>query len=238
MSLKLGVNIDHVATLRRARRASFPDPLLAAELCLCVGADYIVLHVRNDERHMTEKDLARLCKAYANRIHLECNCSAKMQKLALKYKPFSVCIVPEQPGEVTTLGGLKFTSKNLDRIAAMTKALQKKKIKVSLFIDPDPAAVRTAARCGADIVELCTRKYSEATTKREKTKLLRELALAALLAKELGMEVHAGHGLNYENILPVADLCGISCMNIGFSIVSRAVLAGLPNAVCAMKELL
>ena len=238
MSLKLGVNIDHVATLRRARRATFPDPLLAAELCVCVGADYIVIHVRNDERHMTEKDLARLCKAYGKYIHLECNSSEKMQKMALKYKPFSVCIVPEQPGEVTTMGGLKFTPKNIKRIGDMTRALQKKHIKVSLFVDPDPAAIRTAARCGADIVELCTRNYSEAKTKKEKNKLLRELALAALLAKELKMEVHAGHGLDYENVLPVADLCGISCMNIGFSIVSRAVLAGLPNAVCAMKELL
>ena len=238
MSLKLGVNIDHVATLRRAREASFPDPLLAAELCLCVGADYIVIHVRNDERHITEKDLARLCKAYRPYIHLECNFSEKMQKLALKYKPFSVCIVPEQPGEVTTMGGLKFTPKNFDRIRAMTEALQKKKIKVSLFVDPEPAAIRAAAKCGADIVELCTRAYSEAKTKKQQAKLLRELALASLLAKELGLEVHAGHGLDYQNVLPVADLCGVSCMNIGFSIISRAVLAGLPNAVCAMKELL
>jgi len=238
MSLKLGVNIDHVATLRRARQAENPDPLLAAEICLCVGADYIVIHVRNDARHMTEKDLARLCKSYRQYIHLECNSSEKMQKMALKYKPFSVCIVPEMPGEVTTTGGLKFTPKNFDRIRAMTEALQKKKIKVSLFVDPDPASIRAAAKCGADIVELCTRDYSEATTKKAKEKLLRDLALAALLAKELGLEVHAGHGLDYENVLAVADLCGISCMNIGFSIISRAVLAGLPNAVCSMKELL
>ncbi len=238
MSLKLGVNIDHIATLRRARRTTFPDPLLAAELCLCVGADYIVIHVRNDERHMTEKDLARLCKVYRKYIHLECNFSEKMQKMALKYKPFSVCIVPEQPGEVTTMGGLKFTAANLNRISSMTKTLQKKGIKVSLFVDPEPSAIRAAARCGADIVELCTRNYSEAKTKKEQKKLLRELALAALLANELGLEVHAGHGLNYENVLPVADLCGIRCMNIGFSIISHAALAGLPNAVCAMKELL
>lgn len=236
MSLKLGVNIDHIATLRRARQASYPDPLLAAELCLWVGADYIVVHLRNDERHITEKDLARLCKAYRPYIHLECNFSEKMQKTVLKYKPGSVCIVPEQPGEVTTQGGLKFTPKNFDRIRAMTEALQKKGIKVSLFVDPDPSALRAAAKCGADIVELCTRAYSEATTKKEQAKLLRELALASLLAKELGMEVHAGHGLNYENVLAVADLCGVSCMNIGFAIISHAVLAGLPQAVCAMKE--
>ncbi len=238
MSLKLGVNIDHVATLRRARRATYPDPLKAAELCLCVGADYIVMHLRRDERHMTEKDLARLCKTYRKHIHLECNSSEEMQKIVLKYKPFSVCIVPEEPGEITTTGGLKFTPKNFDRIRQMTEALQKKKIQVSLFVDPDPASIRAAAKCGADIVELCTCAYSEATTKKQREKLLRDLALASLLAKELGMEVHAGHGLDYENVLPVADLCGISCMNIGFSIISRAVLAGLPNAVCAMKELL
>ncbi len=238
MSLQLGVNIDHVATLRRARQAAYPDPLLAAELCLTVGADYIVVHVRKDDRHITEKDLARLCKKYRPYIHLECNFSEHMQALALKYKPASVCIVPEQPGEVTTTGGLKFTPKNFDRIRQMTEALQKKKIRVSLFVSPDAASIRTAAKCGADIVELCTREYSEATTKKEQAKCLRELALACLLAKELGLEVHAGHGLTYENVLPVADLCGISCMNIGFSIISRAVLAGLPNAVCAMKELL
>lgn len=238
MSLKLGVNIDHVATLRHARGATFPDPLMAAELCLCVGADYIVIHVRQDERHMTEKDLARLCKKYRNYIHLECNFSEKMEKMVLKYKPASVCVVPELPGEVTTTGGLKFTPKNFDRIRQMTEALQKKKIKVSLFVDPEPSSIRAAAKCGADMVELCTKNYSEATTKKQRQVLLRDLALAALLARELGMEVHAGHGLDYENVLPVADLCGISCMNIGFSIVSRAVLAGLPNAVCAMKELL
>ena len=238
MSLKLGVNIDHVATLRHARQATYPDPLSAAELCLYMGADYIVVHVRKDNRHITEKDLARLCKAYPKKIHLECNSSQAMEKLALKYKPACVCIVPEEAGEVTTQGGLKFTGENFDRIRAMTEALQKKKIRVSLFVDPTAQSMRTAAKCGADIVELCTRNYSEATSKREQSKFLRELALASLLAKELGMDVHAGHGLNYENVLPVADLCGVSSMNIGFSIISRAVLAGLPNAVSAMKELL
>lgn len=238
MSLKLGVNIDHVATLRRARQAAHPDPLLAAELCLFVGADYIVVHVRKDNRHITEKDLARLCKAYRKYIHLECNSSPQMQQMALKYKPYSVCIVPEQPGEVTTTGGLKFTPKNVDRVRTMTAALQKKGILVSLFVDPDPTSIRTAAKCGADIVELCTRKYSEATTKTQRAQCLQQLAMAGLLAKELGLDVHAGHGLDYENVLPVADLCGISCMNIGFSIISRAVLAGLPHAVSAMKELL
>lgn len=238
MSLQLGVNIDHVATLRRARQADVPDPLLAAELCLLVGADYIVIHVRNDDRHMTEKDLARLCKVYRPHIHLECNFSEKMQKMVLKYKPGSVCIVPEQPGEVTTTGGLKFTPKNFDRIRAMTEALQKKKIRVSLFIDPTADSVRAAAKCGADIVELCTRDYSQARTAKQRAALLQDLAMASLLAKELGLEVHAGHGLDYENVLPVADLCGMSCLNIGFSIISRAVLAGLPHAVSAMKELL
>lgn len=238
MALQLGVNIDHVATLRQARRATYPDPLSAAELCLCVGADYIVIHVRGDERHMNEKDLARLCKSYRKYIHLECNSSLKMQKMALKHKPGSVCIVPELPGEVTTTGGLKFTPKNFTRVRQMTQALQEKGIKVSLFVDPTAESIRAAAKCGADIVELCTRDYSEAKNKKTQAKLLRDLALASLLAKELGLEVHAGHGLDYENVLPVADLCGVSCMNIGFSIISRAVLAGLPNAVCAMKELL
>lgn len=238
MSLKLGVNIDHIATLRQARRAPYPDPVDAAAVCLSTGADFIVVHLRKDARHIQEKDLALLCKIFPGKIHLECSCTEQMEKAALKYKPHSVCIVPEEPGEVTTTGGLKFTPKTTRRIAQMIEHLHKKHILVSLFVSPVAADIRTAAKLGADIVELCTRDYSEATSAKQSQKLLQELALAVLLANELGLEVHAGHGLDYHNVLAVADLGGISCMNIGFAIITRSLFAGLPTAVNEMKGLL
>ncbi len=238
MTLKLGVNIDHIATLRQARRAPCPDPVDAAAVCLGTGADYIVVHLRKDQRHINEKDVARLCKTFPGKIHLECSYTPELEKAALKYKPFSVCIVPEEPGEVTTTGGLKFTPKVTKRLLEMIEKLHKKGILVSLFISPEAADVRAAAKLGADIVELCTRDYSEAATPKRAQKLLQDLALSTLLAKELGLEVHAGHGLDYHNVLAVADIGGMACMNIGFSIVTRSVFAGLPTAVSEMKGLL
>lgn len=238
MKLELGVNIDHLATLRQARRASYPDPADMAELALKAGANYIVVHLRKDQRHINEKDVARLCKKFKGKIHLECSFTPQLEAAALKYKPYSVCIVPEEPGEITTTGGLKFTPETCARIAQMTEALQKKKIRVSLFVSPQANDIRMAAKLGADIVELCTRDYSEVTTKKAAQKCLQELALSTLLAKELGLEVHAGHGLDYRNVLAVADIGGMACMNIGFSIIARSVVVGLPKAVKEMKSLL
>ena len=169
---------------------------------------------------------------------MECSYTPELEKAALKYKPFSVCIVPEEPGEVTTTGGLKFTPKVTRRLMEMVEKLHKKGILVSLFISPDADSVRAAAKLGADIVELCTRDYSEATSAKQTRKLLQDLALSALLAKELGLEVHAGHGLDYHNVLAVADIGGMGCMNIGFSIITRSLFAGLPTAVSEMKGLL
>lgn len=238
MRLKLGVNIDHIATLRQARRAQQPDPVEAAAVCLSTGADFIVVHLRKDQRHINEKDLARLCKTFKGKIHLECSYTPALEKAAIKYKPFSVCIVPEEIGEVTTMGGLKFTPAVQKRLFQMIENLHKKKIRVSLFVSPTASDIRIAAKLGADIVELCTRDYSEATTRKKAEKCLQDLALSTLLAKELGLEVHAGHGLDYRNVLAVADIGGMTCMNIGFSIVSRALYAGLPTAVNEMKNLL
>ena len=238
MSLKLGVNIDHVATLRQARRELFPDPVDAAAVFLSTGADYIVVHLRKDARHIQEKDVAALCKIFPGKIHLVCSCSPEMEKAALKHKPYSVCIVTELPGEVTTTGGLKFTPAVTKRLAQMIEHLHKKHILVSLFVSPEAADIRMAAKLGADIVELCTRDYSEAISAAQTRKRLQDLALSTLLANELGLEVHAGHGLDYHNVLAVADLGGITCMNIGFSIITRALFAGLPTAVTEMKGLL
>ena len=238
MNLKLGVNIDHIATLRQARRAIYPDPLDAAAVSLSAGADYIVVHLRKDQRHINEKDVAALCKLFPKNIHVECSSSDFAEKAVLKYKPFSVCIVPELPGEVTTTGGLKFTPAVQKRLGQFIDKLHKKHIVVSLFVDPVASDLRMAAKLGADVVELCTKAYSEATTAKQAKKCLQELALSALLAQELGLQVHAGHGLTYRNVLAVADLGGISCMNIGFSIIARAMYTGLPAAVEEMKSLL
>ncbi len=238
MKTKLGVNIDHVATLRQARRAAVPSPLDAAAVALSAGADYIVVHLRKDQRHICLQDIAELCKLFPKNMHVECAITEFAEKAVLKYKPYSVCLVPEVPGEVTTTGGLKFTPAVQKRVGEFIKKLHKKHILVSLFVDPVPADLRVAARLGADIVELCTRAYSEAKTHTASQKHLQELALSALLAQELGMEVHTGHGLNYHNVLAVADIGGIRCMNIGFAIIARALFTGLPSAVEDMKNLL
>ena len=238
MRIKLGVNIDHVATLREARQAPYPDPVDAAAVCLDAGADYIVVHLRKDERHIHRKDVARLCKYFPQRVHLECSATAEMEKIALQYKPFSVCIVPEADGEITTQGGLNFTPAVQKRIGAMIEKLHQKKIAVSLFVNPVADDIRKAAKLGADIVELCTSEYSEAKTAKQAQKRVQDLALATLLAQELGLAVHAGHGLDYVNVLAVADIGGICCMNIGFAIITRALFAGLPTAIEEMKNLL
>ena len=238
MSLKLGVNIDHVATLRQARREMFPDPVDAAAVCLSTGADYIVVHLRKDERHINKKDLAQLCAYFPGKIHLECSCSPAMEKAALTYKPFSVCIVPEKPGEVTTTGGLYFSAATCKRLREMITRLHQKKILVSLFVSPVVQDIQTAARLGADIVELCTRDYSEVTTASARRKELQKLTVAARCARELGLQIHAGHGLDYQNVQAVAQIEGMACMNIGFSILARALFTGLSGAVGAMNDLL
>ncbi len=238
MNLKLGVNIDHVATLRQARRANYPVPEDAADICLHSGADYIVVHLRRDERHIHKQDVARLCKKFPGKIHLECSISPAMEKAALTYKPFSVCLVPEKPGEITTTGGLRFSAAVRKRLQDMIARLHKKNILVSLFVSPAKTDIQTAASVGADIVELCTRDYSEAHTLAAQRRELKKLVLATEQARQLGLEVHAGHGLDYQNVQAVARIKGMACMNIGFSILARALFTGLGSAVRTMKDLL
>ena len=238
MQVKLGVNIDHVATLRQARRAQVPVPEDAADVCLHSGAEYIVVHLRKDERHIHKKDVAQLFHLFPGKIHLECSSSAAMEKAALTYKPFSVCIVPEKPGEITTTGGLRFSAAVNKRLQTMIERLHRKNILVSLYISPSGTDVRTAARLGADIVELCTRDYSEVTSRAAQQKELKKLVRATQQAQKLGLEVHAGHGLDYQNVQAVARIKGMACMNIGFSILARALFTGMSGAVRAMKDLL
>lgn len=238
MKIQLGVNIDHIATLRQARGEAYPDTLEAAKTLLALGADYIVIHVRRDRRHMQETDLQKLCRAFAKKIHLEMAPTKEMVELAVKYKPGSVCLVPEYPNELTTSGGLKLEEQNKEDLRQVIFRLQEAGIRVSLFIDPKADSVRAAYNLGADIVELCTKDYSKAKTQKQAQALLNEVALCSLLGRELNLEVHSGHGLNYENVRDIALIDAMQCLNIGFSIIARSVFVGLPQALLEMRTLL
>lgn len=238
MKIQLGVNIDHIATLRQARGENYPSTLEAAKTLLALGADYIVIHLRRDRRHIQETDLQKLCSAFAPKIHLEMAASKEMIELALKYKPGSVCLVPEYPNELTTSGGLKLDDKNKEELKQQISRLKEAGIRVSLFVDPKANAVRFAYNLGADIVELCTKDYSKAKTHKQAQVLLSEISLCALLGRELNLEVHSGHGLNYENVRDIALIDAMQCLNIGFSIIARSVFVGLPQALLEMRNLL
>ena len=238
MKIQLGVNIDHIATLRQARGESYPDILEAARTLLALGSDYIVIHVRRDRRHMQETDLQKLCRVFAKKIHLEMSPNDEMVELALKYKPGSVCLVPEFTNELTTSGGLKIEEKNKAELKEKITRLKNAGIRVSLFIDPKADMVRAAYNLGADIVEICTKDYSKAKTQRQAQLLLNEISLCSLLGRELNLEVHSGHGLNYENVRDVASIDAIQCLNIGFSIIARSIFVGLPQALLEMRNLL
>ena len=236
-NVKLGVNIDHVATLRNARNAKNPDTVEAARVVLGSGADMVVMHLRGDRRHIKDSDLERVRQEVKGMIHLEMAATAEMEKIALKVRPDSVCIVPEAPNELTTQGGLKMSGR-LAELEKIVRNLSKSGIEVSLFTDPEPQAIRAAHNIGADCIELCTSVYSESWGKKLQTKELERLQLASYLVKELKMGLHAGHGLDYYNVVPVARIEGMDCLNIGYSIISRAVFVGLKNAAAEMKRLI
>lgn len=236
-NVKLGVNIDHVATLRNARDTKNPDTVEATRVVLSSGADMVVMHLRGDRRHIKDSDLERVRREVKGLIHLEMAATVEMEKIALKVRPDSVCIVPESPDELTTQGGLKMTGK-LTGLEKITRSLSKSGIEVSLFTDPEPQAIRAAHNIGADSIELCTSAYSESWGKKLQAKELERLQLASFLVKELKMDLHAGHGLDYYNVAPVARIEGMDCLNIGYSIISRAVFVGLKNAVAEMKRLI
>lgn len=236
-NVKLGVNIDHVASLRQARKEKNPDTVEAARVVLSSGGDMVVMHLREDRRHVQESDVERIRQDVKGLLHLEMAATPEMEKLALKLQPDSVCIVPESPDEVTTQGGLKITGK-LDGLEKIIKSLSDAGIEVSLFVDPDPQLIRNARNTGADGIELCTSKYSESWGKKLQARELERLELAACLVKELNMRLHAGHGLDYYNVVPVARIEGMDYLNIGFSIISRAMFVGLKNAVADMKRLI
>ena len=232
----LGVNIDHVATLRQARGTAYPSPLEAALAAEDAGADYITLHLREDRRHIQDGDVASLRKALRTRMNLEAAVTPEMIALARRIRPHDVCLVPERRAELTTEGGLDVAGK-LRRMEGACRDLAKAGIRVSLFIDPDRKQIDAAARAGAPVVELHTGAYAEASGARREKALARVRA-AAEYAAEQGLHVNAGHGLNYDNVRPVAAIPQIRELNIGHSIVARSVFVGIAQAVREMKALM
>jgi pyridoxine 5-phosphate synthase len=236
MTLALGVNIDHVATLRQARRGRFPDPVHAALAAEMAGADSITLHLREDRRHIQDNDVHVLRGLLKTHMNLEMAVTDEMLEIARAVRPADCCLVPEKRAEITTEGGLDAASQ-IPRLTDATASLRQHGVRVALFIDPDPRQIEAAAQIGAPVVELHTGSYAEATGSHQATELDR-LHSGARLAAGLGMEVHAGHGLNYHNVQPVAAIRDIVELNIGHSIVARALFDGLTVAVREMKLLL
>ncbi|MFN3429665.1 MAG: pyridoxine 5'-phosphate synthase [Candidatus Sericytochromatia bacterium] len=230
---KLGVNIDHVATIRQARRTVEPDPVHAAVLCELAGCDSITVHLREDRRHISDRDVRVLKETLRVPMNLEMAATDEMVDIALAIKPAYVCLVPENRQEVTTEGGLHVTGGNRAQLQDAIKRLQAGGIQVSLFIDPDAESIRASHDLGAEMIELHTGRYAESW--RESPEELRRLAEGTRHGQELGLIVNAGHGLTYWNVRPVAELPGMHELNIGHSIVSRAVLVGMERAVREMR---
>jgi len=235
-SIALGVNIDHVATLRQARRARYPDPMYAALLAEEAGADSITLHLREDRRHIQDQDVFAMRTALQTRMNLEMAVTDEMVRIALKVAPQDCCLVPESRAEVTTEGGLDVVRQGARTRDAVT-ALGAAGIRVSLFIDPDPAQIEASRRAGAPVIELHTGAYAGATGA-ARAREFERLRNAAKSAASLGLTVNAGHGLNYHNVEPIAAIAEIIELNIGHSIIARAVVDGLARAVRDMKELM
>lgn len=234
--LRLGVNIDHVATLRQVRRANYPDPLLAALVAEQSGADSITLHLREDRRHIQDHDVERMRASLQTRMNLEMAATDGMIEIARRVRPQDVCLVPERREEVTTEGGLDVAGQ-VARLQECCAALRAAGSRVSLFIDPDPRQIEAAFEAGAPVVELHTGAYAESSGERQALELMR-LVEAARFGSRIGLAVHAGHGLHYHNVQPVAAIAEIVELNIGHAIVARAVIDGLATAVREMKSLL
>jgi pyridoxine 5-phosphate synthase len=234
--IALGVNIDHVATLRQARRIDYPDPIHAALLAEQSGADSITLHLREDRRHIQDRDVTLMRQVLKTRMNLEMAVTAEMIRIAGEVRPQDCCLVPESRQEVTTEGGLDVAGQTA-RIAEACQLLAQSGIRVSLFIDPDSAQIQAARRAGAPVIELHTGTYADAQGATRALELDR-VRSAAALAASLGLTVNAGHGLNYHNVEPIAAIPEIVELNIGHAIVARAVFDGLAKAVRDMKDLM
>ncbi|MFC4258343.1 pyridoxine 5'-phosphate synthase [Marinobacter lacisalsi] len=233
----LGVNVDHVATLRQARGTRFPDPVQAAMVAEEAGADSITIHPREDRRHIQDRDVLLIRQTLNTRMNLEMAVTDAMLAFAETVRPECVCLVPEKREELTTEGGLDVEG-NEDRVARACERLARIGAEVSLFIDPDPSQIDAAVRCGAPVIELHTGEYAEADTAAEQTHTLNNLKEAVEYARRKGLIVNAGHGLNYHNTLAVAAIPGINELNIGHAIIARSVFTGLKEAVRDMRSIL
>ena len=234
--LRLGVNIDHVATVRNARGSGYPDPVRAALLAAEAGADGITAHLREDRRHITDRDIARLSAELTIPLNFEMAATDEMLEIALRHRPHAACIVPERREERTTEGGLDAAGQH-NHLAPMVRALGDANIRVSLFIEPDPAQIDAAIRLGAPVVELHTGRYAELEGEAQAVEL-RRLTDAAALAAKNGIEVHAGHGLTFDNVVPVAAIPQLRELNIGHFLVGEAIFDGLAPVVRRMRELM
>jgi len=233
----LGVNIDHVATLRNARGGVEPDVIKAAKIAEENGATSITTHLREDRRHIKDEDVYSLINTINTKLNLEMAMAEDIQEIALDIKPYSICLVPEKRQEVTTEGGLDVAGQ-IDKVTEFIKPLLDAGIIVSLFIDPDEKQVRASAKTGAQFIEMHTSAYAECFGYREEEEEFQKLKKSAELAQSLGLKVNAGHGLNYENVHRMHEIEGLYELNIGHSIISRAVFTGLGESVAKMKELI
>jgi pyridoxine 5-phosphate synthase len=233
-SLRLGVNIDHVATVRNARGAGYPDPVRAGLLAAAAGADGITAHLREDRRHITDDDIARLSEQLTIPLNLEMAATEEMLGIALRHRPHAACIVPEKREELTTEGGLDAAGQH-NRLAPLVAELRNANIRVSLFIEPDARQIDAALRLGAPVVELHTGRYAELEGE-ARAEELRRLTDAAALAAKNGIEVHAGHGLTYDNVAAIAAIPQVRELNIGHFLVGEAMFVGLGEAVRLMRQ--
>ena len=234
---KLGVNIDHVATLRQARRELEPDPVRAATLCEKAGCDSIVAHLREDRRHINDNDVTQLREKIKTRFNLEMSTSEDIVKAAMDIKPDQATLVPERREEITTEGGLDVLT-NMQKISEVIKKLHSKGIKVSLFIDPEREQIEASKKAGASMIEIHTGRYANAKDTGDIERELSAISNATRIGRDLGMAVNAGHGLNYINVKRIANIKEIEELNIGHSIISHSVFVGLENAVKEMLVLI
>ena len=231
--MKLAVNVDHIATIREARRSDEPEPVLAALLSEQAGADGIVCHIRGDRRHIKERDLRLFRQVVKTKLNVEMAATEEMKKIALEIKPDVVSLVPEREEELTTEGGLDVISIE-QHLASHIQELKNAGIRVSIFVDPDLKQIEICHKVGVDLIEINTGKYADLKPGEERQKALEEVKKAAEFGHKLGLEIHAGHGLDYKNVRPVADIPEITEFSIGFSIVARAAIVGIEEAVREM----
>jgi len=235
--MKLAVNVDHFATIREARRSNEPEPVLAALLSEQAGAEGIVCHIRGDRRHIKERDLILFKEAIKTKLNIEMAATEEMKKIAVDLKPEVVSLVPEREEELTTEGGLDVIS-NEKHLGPHIQELQKAGIRVSIFVDPDLKQIEACHRVGVNLIEINTGKYSDLRPGAERDKALDEIKEVAKYGHTLGLEIHAGHGLDYKNVQPVVEIPEITELSIGFSIVARSAIVGIDMAVREMVSLI